>query len=99
LSRADVALIEQAQRLFANHLPLLAQHIQLGEALEVDEGSRGYRREHVHQSVVRRHQRGVVADLTPQLESDAAAEMGVTGSADEQQRDGDLDEIPGAHGT
>jgi hypothetical protein len=79
----DLSLREQMQRLFADGLPVVAQHAELGDHSDLQDRPVRHRREHVHQHIVGCHDGGMVGDLPPEPEPHLAAEMHGERRADE----------------
>ncbi len=87
---ADLPLAHQAERLVAHHLPILAQLRELRQFLHVDERLGRNRGEHVHQRVVRRHDRRVILELAHERVPDTAAQMHIKRGGDEHVHDDEL---------
>ena len=73
----DVALVEEALRLLAEHRPLLGERGELGKTAHVLERFRGHGREQEDERVVRRQQRRVIEELAGETEPLAAAQVHV----------------------
>ncbi|MOA12746.1 hypothetical protein D3C78_1327640 [compost metagenome] len=87
LGGADVALVEQAHGLFADFLPVVLQHVQLGEALAVQVGLGRYAGEQVHQAVIRGEQRRMVDELAQHRQASLAAQVHEQHAAKKHQQD------------
>jgi len=71
----DLSLRKQMQRLLADRLPVVAQHIKPGDHTDLEDRPVRHRREQVHQHIVGRHDGGMVGHLPPETEPHLAAEM------------------------
>ncbi len=83
---ADVPLVEQVHRLFANHFPVVLEHIQLGELAAVQVRLGRHSREQIHQSVIRGEQRRMVDELAQHRQTGLAAQVHIQRAADKQQQ-------------
>ena len=72
-----MALVEQFERLVTDGFPVLGERLELGKLADVDVRLVRHRREHVHQRVVRRHERRMIGELAIEPMPDAAAQMHV----------------------
>ena len=83
---ADVALVEQVHGLFADHFPVVLEHIQFRELAAVQVGLGRHRGKQVHQGVIWGEQRRMVDELTQHRQTGLATQVHIQRAADEQQQ-------------
>ena len=98
LGGADIALVEQVHGFVADDLPVVLEHIQLGEFAAVQIGFGRHAGKQVHQGVIGREQSGMVDELAQHRQTRLAPQVHVERAADEQQQHGSLGGEGKGHG-
>jgi len=88
--RLDMALVRQAQRFIADHLPVIAKDIELWKCAAIQIRSRRYRREQIQQRVDRRQHGRMIEQLSMKRQPHAAAQVYIEHTGDKQRNDDEL---------